>query len=181
MALWSNTDESTSAPKHTVDVVTGNTGIQAYNLETTGTFAVDTNETRASGVNGHAGWILRKVGTGGRTGRVFEETLVAMGSISTDGSDDTIYPDTTISIVTQPANKSNSAGNSATFTVVATSTPTATLEYQWTGPQGDVGTDSATLTIEDIESANAGGYYVTISAEGADDVVSANATLTVTE
>jgi len=41
----------------------------------------------------HAGWVVRTVGTGGRAGRVQYETLVAMGSISTDGSDDNILPD----------------------------------------------------------------------------------------
>jgi hypothetical protein len=41
----------------------------------------------------HAGWVLRTVGSGGRAGRVQYETLVAMGSISTDGSDDDVLPD----------------------------------------------------------------------------------------
>ena len=41
----------------------------------------------------HAGWNVRKVGTGGRAGRVQYETLVAMGSMTSDGSDDTILPD----------------------------------------------------------------------------------------
>lgn len=41
----------------------------------------------------HAGWVIRTEGTGGRAGRVQYETLVAMGSISTDGSDDTVLPD----------------------------------------------------------------------------------------
>jgi hypothetical protein len=41
----------------------------------------------------HAGWVVRKVGAGGRAGRVQYETLVAMGSITGDGSDDTILPD----------------------------------------------------------------------------------------
>ena len=41
----------------------------------------------------HAGWVLRTVGTGGRAGRVQYETLVAMGSISTDASDDNPLPD----------------------------------------------------------------------------------------
>jgi hypothetical protein len=41
----------------------------------------------------HAGWVLRTVGSGGRAGRVQYETLVAMGSITGDGSDDTILPD----------------------------------------------------------------------------------------
>ena len=37
-----------------------------------------------------AGWNLRKEGTGGRAGRVHYECLVAMGSISGDGADDTV-------------------------------------------------------------------------------------------
>lgn len=41
----------------------------------------------------HAGWNIRTVGSGGRAGRVQYETLVAMGSIVTDGSDDTVLPD----------------------------------------------------------------------------------------
>lgn len=41
----------------------------------------------------HAGWNIRKAGTGGRAGRVQWETLVAMGSITGDGSDDVILPD----------------------------------------------------------------------------------------
>jgi len=40
----------------------------------------------------HAGWVLRTVGTGGRAGRVQEETLVAMGSMSGD-AEDTIMKD----------------------------------------------------------------------------------------
>jgi hypothetical protein len=181
MALWSNKDEAESAPKHTVDIVTGNTGVQAYNVEPVGTWGVDAAEAQAKNVNGHAGWVLRTVGEGGRAGRVTEETLVAMGSMTDDGDDDAVYPDATITIVTQPENVEANTGDSAVFTVVATSTPTTTLSYQWTGPQGDVGTDSATLTITDVEAANAGGYYVTVSADGADDVVSANATLTINE
>lgn len=41
----------------------------------------------------HAGWVVRKEGTGGRAGRVQYETLVAMGSMTGDASDDTILPD----------------------------------------------------------------------------------------
>lgn len=39
------------------------------------------------------GWNLRTEGTGGRAGRVTYECLVAMGSITSDASDDTILPD----------------------------------------------------------------------------------------
>jgi len=47
----------------------------------------------ASGGAAHAGWVRRTVGTGGRAGRVFTETLVAMGSMGSDASDDTVLPD----------------------------------------------------------------------------------------
>lgn len=40
-----------------------------------------------------AGWNIRTEGTGGRAGRVQFECLVAMKSISTDGSDDSVLPD----------------------------------------------------------------------------------------
>ena len=41
----------------------------------------------------HAGWVVRTAGTGGRAGRVQYETLVAMGSMTSDGSDDNPLPD----------------------------------------------------------------------------------------
>lgn len=41
----------------------------------------------------HAGWVRRTVGTGGRAGRINQEVLVAMGSITGDQADDTVYPD----------------------------------------------------------------------------------------
>jgi hypothetical protein len=47
----------------------------------------------AVGGSAHAGWVRRTVGTGGRAGRVQYETLVAMGSMTGDASDDTVLPD----------------------------------------------------------------------------------------
>lgn len=41
----------------------------------------------------HAGWAIKRVGTGGRAGRVQWETLVALANTSTDGTDDTTLPD----------------------------------------------------------------------------------------
>lgn len=41
----------------------------------------------------HAGWNIKREGTGGRAGRVQWETLVAMGSIGSDASDDVALPD----------------------------------------------------------------------------------------
>lgn len=48
--------------------------------------------TGQEGTNGstHSGWVLRKEGTGGRAGRVQYETLVAMGSMTEDGDDDSV-------------------------------------------------------------------------------------------
>ena len=41
----------------------------------------------------HPGWVRRTVGTGGRAGRIQYETLVAMGTISSDAADDAVLPD----------------------------------------------------------------------------------------
>jgi hypothetical protein len=82
MSLWKNINEANSAPAYTVDVITGNTGIQSFEIEPVGTWGVDNIDTQSTNVNGHAGWVLRTVGTGGRAGRIQEETLVAMSSMS---------------------------------------------------------------------------------------------------
>jgi len=65
-----------------------------------GHFLQGTTATGAAVVGGaqnkgvaHAGWNVRTVGSGGRAGRVQYETLVAMGSITGDGSDDNVLPD----------------------------------------------------------------------------------------
>ena len=119
MALWSNTDANTSAPKFgqiTPAFGSSANGLQLYaNTQTSafitganvGIFGVDTTEQTVSGAtashSAHAGWVLRKAGTGGRAGRVQTETLIAMGSMvnvaggGSDGSasanDDTTYAD----------------------------------------------------------------------------------------
>lgn len=44
----------------------------------------------------HSGWVRRTVGTGGRAGRVFYETLVASGTtaaVAGDAADDTVFPE----------------------------------------------------------------------------------------
>ena len=117
MSLWSNTDANTSVPKFAPSLVNltntqansnllyGNTTTSAFITgANVGVFGVDTNEmanTAASSVASrpaHAGWVIRTGGTGGRVGRVQTEVLVAMGSMTGDGSasanDDVIYQDT---------------------------------------------------------------------------------------
>lgn len=40
----------------------------------------------------HAGWVHRRMGTGGLAGRVYMETLVAMGTIQNDQAGDNVFP-----------------------------------------------------------------------------------------
>ena len=117
MSLWSNTDANTSVPKFAPSLVnltnTQNNSNLIYANTTTsafitnanvGIFAVDTNEmantsaTNKASKPAHAGWVIRTGGTGGRAGRVTTEVLVAMGSMTGDGSatanDDIVYQDT---------------------------------------------------------------------------------------
>lgn len=117
MGLWSNTDANTSVPKFAPSLVNltntqNNSNLMYANTTTSafitganvGIFGVDTSEmanTSADSVASrpaHAGWILRTAGTGGRAGRVRTEVLVAMGSMTGDGSatanDDPVFQDT---------------------------------------------------------------------------------------
>ena len=116
----------------------GNTTSNVYFAgATVGVFAVDSNEAL---VNGHVvpGWVLRTTGSGGRAGRVTEETLSVVASFRTDANaDDALYPDAKISIGTQPsaatvrANTANA--NTATFSVVVTNVQPvgAPVTYAW--------------------------------------------------
>ncbi len=73
--------------------------LTAKGLTETGHNLVGETATAKATINGaakkgfHAGWVIRTEGTGGRAGRVQHETLVAMGSITGDGSDDSVIKD----------------------------------------------------------------------------------------
>ena len=111
MSLWGNLDAANNAP---IFGPTGGVGLTANTQQlfgnTTfatistslgvagqaiGVFGVDASEqantaTKAN-TGTHAGWVIRKEGSGGRAGRVQIETLVAMGSMTGDGEDDTQF------------------------------------------------------------------------------------------
>jgi hypothetical protein len=153
-----------------------------------GQFAVDTNEARANPAIPHSGWVLRKEGIGLRAGRVTYEVLVATGSIATDGSDDTNFPDFTLRITTQPTS-ANGAGN-VNLTVAAASTPTgATLSYTWQrnagagwvsvpNTAGVYFNNTSPTLVANAAVANANTFRVLVSAAGANTVTSANAAVT---
>jgi len=63
------------------------------NHSLTGTTAVVAPILSGVHESDHAGWVRRIVGTGGRAGRITHETLVAMGTIAGDASDDNVMPD----------------------------------------------------------------------------------------
>lgn len=151
MASWQgNTDSAANTPYWVAGSVNkepstteaqrlyGNTSSGAYFAgETVGVFAVDENEAQ---VNGHVGtgWVLRTTGSGGRAGRVTEELLHVVASFRTDNNaDDATYPDSKISIGTQPSNatvRANSANaNSTTFSVVVSDVQPvgSTVSYVW--------------------------------------------------
>lgn len=175
------------------DLLYSNTTADAFITNATiGQFGVDTTEVASANGVTHAGWVLRTVGTGGRAGRVFQETLVAMNSISDDG-DDTGYPDYRIYIVTQPSSNSIGAGNAVSFIVSAATIPVGgSLTYDWQRQYGAInwtslsdagvfsGTDTATLSISNNSTLNGNVFRVIISEDGSNSITSANATLTVT-
>jgi hypothetical protein len=74
--------------------------VYSENADARNVYGVDTSEmayannagTEADAVT-HAGWVRRTAGTGGRSGRVFYETLVAGSSITGDAADDAKLPE----------------------------------------------------------------------------------------
>lgn len=193
--LWAPTSVGLAPTRTNANLVFGNTTADAFvSGQTIGMYGADAAETTAARAEGprpsHAGWVLRTEGSGGRAGRIAYETLVAMGSITSD-AEDVALPDYTIVINTQPsAASANSSDNEeATFTVVAVTAPLGgTLSYAWTYANGDtidtnanVGvTTTATLTVNSGVQTTSADFKVTISVTGGDDLVSSNATLTVT-
>ena len=74
MPLWGSEDKYANAPKFVTDAAAGETGQDEYG---TNVFGVDAAEAAAT--NGAtSGWVRRVAGTGGRSGRVQYESLVAL-------------------------------------------------------------------------------------------------------
>ena len=215
MSSWGNNDNAANAPywavnstivnaddvkadasaptAANVELLYGNTTVDVYTTNATiGLFGVDAKE---SGVDGHThtGWVLRTVGTGGRAGRVQEEVLVALNTMTGD-NEDVVYKDTVISITTQPSDNTVffGSGNTVSFSVAAAGTPTATLNYYWQFNDGSgwantttsanaLSGNTSTTVVFDAESDVANNYVVRVivnaNGTGAAAVTSANATI----
>jgi hypothetical protein len=122
------------------------------------------------------------------------EVLCTLATITTD-AEDTVYPDVKIVIGTQPSNATVGAGNTASFTVVATTLPTGgTINYRWqraananvsfsdlTNTGTFANTTTPVLAIANSSVAVSGSIYrVQMSGTGQSaNTVTANAILTI--
>lgn len=104
--------------------------------EQSSTYAVDPNEVLLAPVT-HVGWVKVTEGSGGRAGRKQYETIVSMGSITTD-AEDTAFPDPTITISGQPTAQTIrlasgvNVGSPISLPVTASVTGKGlTATYQW--------------------------------------------------
>lgn len=98
----------------------------------------------------------------------------ACGSVISGNALVNITP--TTAITTQPVTQSGCTGSNITFTVVASG---GNLSYQWRKGITPVGTNSPTLTINNIAAGDAGNYTVEITGTCGSMVTSNAATLTV--
>jgi hypothetical protein len=106
-------------------------------------------------------------------------TVVATNSGgSTTSNAATLTVNVAPTITTQPASQTVAAGGSVTFTGAASGTPTPT--YQWQkGGANITGATSATLTLNNVQSSDAGTYTL-VATNSAASATSNAATLTVT-
>jgi hypothetical protein len=82
------------------------------------------------------------------------------------------------SLATQPVNQTVTAGNNASFTVVASGT--APMSYQWRLNGANIaGATSATLTLTSVTTGQSGGSYSCVVTNIAGNATSSAATLTV--
>ena len=154
-------------------------------------FGVDSTEAVAQTTD--PGWVYVNSYTDANgNSRVKREVIVAASSFTGD-AEDVVYPDTVITINTQPQNSSANTGDAVSFTVVATTLPVGTtINFRWQeaananvafSDLADGGvyanTDTDTLDISDNTSLDGYIYRVQLSATGVTaNSVSANATIT---
>jgi hypothetical protein len=175
------------APKHLA------AGSDATVQNVANIYGVDTTEAVAETTN--PGWIYVNEYTDMHGNpRKKNEVLAAIGSITTD-DEDVVFPDTVITINTQPASRSDAAASAVTFTVVTSTLPVGTtVNHRWqraananvafadlTNAGTYSGANTATLSIANNSLATSGSIYrVQLSAAGVTaNTVSANAVLTI--
>ena len=159
-AVGSNTAYTLSEKPIFVSAAESTDGGFGATGDTVKVFGVDAGEQEVIRKGQHAGWVRRTTGTGGRSGRVFYETLVAGGSITGDQSDDSQFADLAITIGTQPSNTTVTSPATATFSVVATNNGGQAMTYQWQIQQEGAG------SWADISGATSASYTTGATATG---------------
>ncbi len=101
-------------------------------------------------------------------------TVTTAGCSST-GTKDVAVTSSSLTITSQPINQEAEAGEDTAFSVVA-SGEVGPISYQWFHNGSVIGVDS-TLTIDPIQTTDAGAYYVVVS-DGVTSIASDTATLT---
>jgi hypothetical protein len=181
MSSWGNYDAASNVPYWSAaSVKLAPTAVNAAALyqdttandfitgATVGVFAVDDPEGIVNAKAAHAGWVLRTTGSGGRAGRIQQETLAVISKFKSDNNtDDTVYPDAVITI-SQPATlrsvvANTSAANVVTYSVSGTTvTPSsATLTYQWQVNNNAGGTWVNIDNGTDVSTGQPGGSHKT--------------------
>jgi hypothetical protein len=177
--------------------------LQDSNYSATEILGVDENEIVSSTLEpSHTGWVgvHTYVDNHGNLRRK-TEVLVAMSGITTgvasttgvggDAADDTLLPDTVISIVTQPSSvgvATTALPQTVNFSVVAATSPVSqAVTYQWqrstNGGTSYANVGGATTSAVSVAVTNTtfNGYLyrVVLNSTGATQVASNSATLTV--
>lgn len=206
MPLWRAQDQANNSPKFApmllqkavttanINLAFSNTTSNIFGRFTAGVFGIDTNQQRAAraavGVPRpqHAGWNLRKVGTGGRAGRVTYETLVAGKSIGKPGFENTTHKQMALVINQQPRN--NTAANNTPISIYMTAQtvpPGGVITYNWQRDQGNgtwvavtdggiySGSNTNNLQIANNFTANLQAYRVILQNVNTNNVTSTNA------
>lgn len=141
----------------------------------------------------HSGWvgITTYLDCDGNL-RVKNEVLVAMSSIESDASDDEVFPDRSITFITNPQNLTGVGSTSTvTFTATVRVVPaSATLDYQWQFSADNTtyanltnvgiytGTTTNTLSIANTNTSIDGYYYRVVASSGDVSVNSGIASIT---
>jgi len=118
---------------------------------------------------------------GDGTSAAWDFAAATAGKVEMEEEADTFSNPVTpvITITTQPTNKVVTAPATATFTVVASVAPTATLTYQWKKNGTNIsGATSASYTTPATAQGDTGTFTVVVSSAGATSVTSTGATLT---
>jgi hypothetical protein len=186
MALWGKTDATGSKPKYLNSTDAANAVFVSAEEA-----VLKTNKDK--GILGAGWWLVKEYADADGKPRYKTELLVAMSvanAASGDAADDAKIADVevTLTIGTQPANQTASAGG-ATFSVTATAS-SGTVTYQWQKKESAAGSrwanvsgaTSASLALTGLTAGadNGDQYRVVLgSTSGAVKTTSSAATLTV--